>query len=301
MWQGVLKLARPVPLLTWTATTVALGTAAAGHLAPGWGAGLAAVTGGGALLQGYVTHGFNDLYDWASGTDQTTPGTLSGGSHAVREGLLTPLDLRRLAIGGSVLYLALLIWAAANRSPWLLPLGVAALLSAVLYSVPPARLCYRPWSGEWAGIFPPLAAGVLATGLAVGLRFDAVLLVTAIIQGVLCVGSVMEHHLADIASDWQAVPQKRTSPAYWKNVRGRAPSEIAAAYDGMATALAIAAAVVIGPRFWWCASMAGLSAVLAWRTRVGDLADEIRRDWYLKLLALANAAGYVVMAAIGVP
>jgi 1,4-dihydroxy-2-naphthoate octaprenyltransferase len=253
------------------------------------------------LLQGYVTHGFNDLYDWASGTDQTTPGTISGGSHTVREGLLTPLDLRRLALGGTALYLVVLIWAAANRSPWLLPLGVVALASAVLYSVPPARLCYRPWWGEWAGIFPPLTAGVLATGLAVGLRFDAVLLVTAVIQGVICVASVMEHHLADIASDWQAVPQKRTSPAYWQHVRGRAPSEIAAAYDGMAMVVALAAVVAIGPRFWWCVTMAGLSGVLAWRTRVGDLDDEIRRDWYLKMLAIANAAGYVVMAVLGIP
>ena len=301
MLRGAVRLARPIPLVTWTATSVALGAASASHFATGWLGGMAAVTMGGVLLQGYVTHGLNDLYDWASGTDRTTPGTLSGGSHAIREGLLQPRDLRWLAGIAGTIYLALLVVTALWRSLWLLPLGLVALAASALYSVPPARLCYRPWWGEWAGIFPALVAGVLATGLAVAERAGATLVLTAFVQGILCIASVMEHHLADIESDWEAVPRKRTSPAYWQKTRGRSPAEIAAAYDLVAAGLAVAAAETIGPRFWWSAGVAMISCVIAWRTRVGELSDEIRRDWWLKAVAVAHALGYVFLAAAGIP
>jgi 1,4-dihydroxy-2-naphthoate octaprenyltransferase len=300
MVRGALQLARPVPLITWSLTTVVLGLAAAGHWETGWPVAVAAVLGGGVLLQGYVTHALNDLYDWASGTDQMTPGRLSGGSHVVGDGLLDLGSLRWLAIVGAGLYLTMLVWVGAWRGPTIWGLGAAALMASVAYSLPPFRLSYRPLWGEWAGIFPPLAAGVLATGWAVAGRVGPVLAVTAFIQGILCVASVMEHHLVDIDSDWAAHPQKRTSPAYWQRVRGRPGSQVASAYDAGAALISMAAALALGPRFWWSAFIALLSAAIAWTTRGGDVRDETRRDWALKTLAVVHAAGYAVLAWAGV-
>jgi 1,4-dihydroxy-2-naphthoate octaprenyltransferase len=300
MLRGALRLARPVPLMTWSATTVVLGAAAAAAYKPGWPLAVGAVAVGGGLLQGYVTHGLNDLYDWQSGTDQTTPGTLSGGSHAVRDGLLTQADLRWLAGVGAGLYVALLVWVGVWRTTALWPLGGVALAAAVLYSLPPARFCYRPWAGEWLGIFPPIAAGVLAAGIAIGGQLGATLVATAVIQGILCVASVMEHHMVDIESDWAAIPQKRTSPAYWQKTVRRRGCEIAALYDAAGALMAGAAALVIGPRFWWSAVVSMVSAGVAYRTRVGDVEDEIHRDWWLKGLAVVHAAGYAALAVLGV-
>src|SRR5256885_1367379 len=73
---------RLIPVLLWSYTAVALGTAIA-YLASGslnvlWFLAALAL---GALIQGWVTHAINEIYDWRSGTDQVGGRALSGGSH----------------------------------------------------------------------------------------------------------------------------------------------------------------------------------------------------------------------------
>lgn len=293
---GLLKLARPLQLGIWTGSTVLLGLTAERRFVAGWEVALTVVAVGGVALQGYITHGLNDLYDWQSGTDQTTPGRISGGSHVMRDGLL---DIRRiwLTVGAAMaIYLGLLAWMGGVRTMLLWPLGIVALLASVFYSVPPLRFCYRPLAGEWLGIFPAMTAGVLAAGLVVGESLTPVLWVTAILQGVICGASVMEHHLVDVDSDWAARPQKRTSPAYWQRAVGRPGSEVAAAYLGIACVISVAAALQIAPRFWWSAGLTMAGAFLALGTRWGNIEDETRHDYWLKFLGAANALGYLVIA-----
>lgn len=301
LWRGALKLARPIPLVTWTASTVLLGVAAEGRYAPGWPLAIITVLVGGILLQGYITHGLNDMYDWHSGTDQTTPGTLSGGSHVLQEGLLQLRQLGSLVKVALGLYLVLLLWLSWWRDPWFLALGLIGVIGAVVYSLPPFRLCYRPLAGEWLGIFPPVVAGVVAAGIAANAAISPALWMTALIQGVICNASVMEHHLVDVNSDWMARPQKRTSPAYWQKQVGRAGAEVSVSYEVLALGLAVYAALSIGPRFWWSAAIAVASGVIAFFTREGNVRDETFRDWCLKALAVLHAVGYAALALLGVP
>ncbi len=293
--EAVMRLGRPVQLVTWTASTVALGAVWAPRALPGWPLALAAVLVGGALLQGYVTHGLNDLYDWNSGTDRLNAGNYLGGSQALRQGLITVGELVRLVVVAGVAGLALLIWLASWRGAILGAMGLAALTSAVLYSLPPVRLCYRPLAGEWLGIFPPMVLGVLAAGWAMGERWSALLVAVAVIQGVICNASVMQHHVVDIDADWQATPQKRTSPAAWQRLYGRRGAEVPTAYAALAALMAAGAALTLSPRFWWSCLVAVLSGLVASGTRVDDARDRNARDWWLKALAVVHALGYGLM------
>lgn len=298
--RGVLRLARPIPLVTWTATTVVLGWTNAPGYTPQWGFVLVGVLLGGVLLQGYITHGLNDLYDWDSGTDQTTSGVISGGSHVFRQGLLTARHVWLAVAVATVIYGGLLILVTEARGSALAILGVVAITAAAAYSVPPLRLCYRPLLGEWLGIFPPVVAGVLAVGIAVGGHVTLLLAAVALVQGVLCVASVMEHHLVDVDSDWAAHPQKRTSPAVWQRGHGRPGSQVALLYQVFAVALSLGSALFVSPRFWWSAAIATCGIWVALQTRTGDHADETRRDWMLKGLAVLHSVGYVALAIAGI-
>jgi len=293
---GLVRLARPLQLSIWTGSTILLGLAASTRFVPGWGPALLAVAVGGVALQGYITHGLNDLYDWQSGTDQTTPGRISGGSHVMRDGLLSAKRIGAVVVAALVVYLSLLGLMGMVRSPLLWPLGLAALAAGVFYSLPPLRFCYRPLAGEWLGIFPAMTAGVLAAGIAVGERLTPVLWITAVLQGVICSASVMEHHLVDIDSDWAARPPKRTSPAYWQRAVGRRGSEVAAGYLGIACLLGVGAATLVAPRFWWSAALSAAGAVVALGTQAGNIEDETRHDYGLKFLGALNALGYLAMA-----
>jgi len=299
--KGVLQLARPLPLLTWSATSVALGWANAPGYRSGWPGALIMVLAGGILLQGYITHGLNDLYDWHSGTDQTTPGVISGGSHVLRAGLLTTGQMWRVVLAATFASVILLIWLASWRGSVLAALGGIALITAAAYSVPPLRLCYRPLIGEWLGIFPALVCGTLAAGFAVSERWSLQLLAVAVIQGVVCVASVMEHHLVDIDSDWAAHPRKQTSPAFWQRQVGRPGREVALGYQVVGLALSVGAAWLIASRIWWSVLVVAVGVVIIHRTRTGDHGDELRRDILLKSLAIIHALGYVAMAVIGLP
>lgn len=299
--RGVLQLARPVPLVTWCASTVILGWVNAPRYRPGWPVALVIVLIGGILLQGYITHGLNDLYDWHSGTDQTTPGVISGGSHVLRHGLLTTGQMWRVVIVATLASVVLLAVLANWRGALLAVLGAIALISAAAYSVPPLRFCYRPLAGEWLGIFPPIVCGTLAAGFAVSEQWSPLLLAVALIQGVVCVASVMEHHLVDVDSDWAASPQKRTSPAFWQRAVGRPGGEVALAYQLTALCLSLGAALAVAPRIWWSVVVVAAGVVVISQTKSGDHRDELRRDILLKSLAVIHALGYAGMALVGVP
>ena len=246
---------------------------------------------GGILLQGYITHGLNDYFDWQSGTDRDNPAWLSGGSHAVQSGRLLPEDVRAIAYLAIALYLALLLALSLWRGGIFALLGLPALVTAAAYSVPPMRLGYRPLLGEWLGMFPAIAAGVLAAGYAAGGVLAPERWAVAAINGILCNASVMEHHLADVDLDWDAQPRKGMSPAFWQKAIGRPGSEVAMAYSLLAWR--------ISPRFLLTAALGLLAAAFARGTRVGDRTDETRRDGLLKAIALLNAVGFAAFALLG--
>src|SRR2546425_3274030 len=86
---------RTIPVLLWSYTSVALGTALAFIDAPRidvvWFLVAMALAG---LVQGWETHAINEIFDWRSGTDRHgSPRALSGGSKVLNLGLLGERDL----------------------------------------------------------------------------------------------------------------------------------------------------------------------------------------------------------------
>src|SRR3989442_1391760 len=120
---------RLIPVLLWSYTAVALGTAiayfASGSLNVLWFLAALAL---GALIQGWVTHAINEIYDWRSGTDQVGGRALSGGSHVRNLELLGERDLWWVFAISSVAVAVLTAWVVRERAAWLY-----ALLGAMVH------------------------------------------------------------------------------------------------------------------------------------------------------------------------
>src|SRR3954471_17816824 len=146
---GVYLEIRVIPVLLWSYTGITLGTGLAGtdgSITP-WGY-LAAVAVG-VLLQGLVAHCVNEIADWRSGTDRDpAPRAISGGSKVIASGLLGTRELRAVGIAAALAATVVGVLAAATWGWILLAYGAAGLAGAVLYTLPPVRAAYRPFSGE---------------------------------------------------------------------------------------------------------------------------------------------------------
>lgn len=117
--------------LAWRATGQFSGWVTAGLLAYG-------------TCQQLYTVFANDLADEAHDRLNPTPTWLSGGSRVLLEGRVTPVALRRAALGMAVLAVlsvGILAWFSAVWG--LLPLALVGLLLLWAYSFPPLRLSYR--------------------------------------------------------------------------------------------------------------------------------------------------------------
>lgn len=211
--QGWFLEFRLIPVLLWSYTSVGLGTALAvaeqGTFDP-WRLGVAMALAG--LVQGWVTHAVNEIYDWRSGTDRDgRPRALSGGSKVRNLGLLTERDLWVIFGVSTAAVAVLAAYVALTRAPWLAALVGVGYALGVLYTLPPVATAYRPFVGEGFGGFPGvLLAGLGAYGIqALTLSWTAVLALSA--HALVCSGMLVMHHYADAPADAAARPVKRTT------------------------------------------------------------------------------------------
>ncbi len=282
---------RLIPVLLWSFTSVALGTALAvsetGRFDPGLLAVAMALAG---LVQGWVTHSVNEIYDWRSGTDRhPRPRALSGGSKVRNLGLLTERDLWWIFIASTVATVVLAAFVAWTRAGWLLLLIGAGWLLGVAYTLPPVATAYRPFLGEWLGGFPGvLLAGLGAYGIqALSLSWTAVLVLSA--HALVCTAMLVMHHYQDAPSDAAAVPPKRTTVVVLGPRRSRR----------YATALAAAGAALYGivavertPILFLGSALTVAAAVVHARTDLGNLKSITRNE--LRVIQLGIAAGLAV-------
>lgn len=165
------------------------------------------------LIHGGIAHAYNDREDWLSGTDQLSPGILSGGSGVVARGQYGTGEL--LWVGRAAFLLVLII---ASYFLWrfgaiIIILLAVALWSAFAYSCAPFRLAYHPLTGEWLCAFPAVFASVVGTFYVLTGTVKPTIIVAGGIQALLAMGLLMHHHISDISSDLQATPRKLTTVA----------------------------------------------------------------------------------------
>jgi hypothetical protein len=79
---GLIKLFRPIPVLSFTGNLMFINIAFAyNYRGIQWN--LLPLVAGGVLINGFLSHSLNDIYDWESGTDRLSKGILSGGSKVI--------------------------------------------------------------------------------------------------------------------------------------------------------------------------------------------------------------------------
>lgn len=165
------------------------------------------------LIHGIISHAYNDREDWLSGTDQQSPGILSGGSGVIKEGRFSLEELLQAGRWASlgVLVIGCYFW-------WRFGIIVIILLavavwSAMAYSCAPLRLAYYPLSGEWLCAFPALLAGVAGTYYLLTFDLQPAVLMAGAIHAWLAMGLLMHNHISDVSSDLTAQPRKLTTVA----------------------------------------------------------------------------------------
>lgn len=299
-WRGVVALMRPVPLAVWSLPTIAFGFLSQSGLKSSWEWALLLAVAGAMVLQGLITHGLNDLYDWQSGTDQQSPGVISGGSKVLLRGSLNVAGVWRTILVALGIYVILALGLAAYRGPWVLFWAAVGLTGSVLYSVPPLRLSYRPGLGEWVALFPAMISGVMLGVLAANPVLSLTVVIAVIWYGIFCVASVMQHHFGDIEADWASTPQKRTTPAYWSQAMKRSPKEPVAFYE----LLGIGIAVWGITRDFRVFLPALVATVLELALTVGTSLDEgighlTRRDLAIKMLVPLTVVALLVWRVAG--
>jgi len=282
---------RTIPVLLWSYTAVALGTALAAlegaRIDALWLLVAMALAG---LIQGWETHAVNEIFDWRSGTDRDrSPRALSGGSKVVSMGLLNEGDLWIILAASTAGVLALAAVVAAGRASWLLLFIAGGYVIGLAYTLPPIATAYRPFAGEFLGGFP----GVLLAGLgayaiqALQLTWTAVVALSA--HAFVCTAMLVVHHYLDANADAAAVPAKRTAVVVLGPARART----------YATSLAAAGAVLYGvlgvfvhPAFLLAAGLTVAAAVVHSRTDPTDLRSSTRNE--LRVIQLGIAAGLSV-------
>lgn len=187
------------------------------------------------VIHGGLTHLFNDYADHLSGTDELSPAILSGGSRLIQKKLITPESVYKIGKWISIsLIMIALIMAIINR----LELSILILIgvwAAYSYSLPPLRLSYRPFLGEWLSLFPAIFFLGLAGPWIILETIPLWAYQNAGINALVCMGWVMVHHIPDITADQKSKPMKKTSVVWFVNKFGLASANIPALiYYGMA-------------------------------------------------------------------
>lgn len=182
------------------------------------------------LIHGLLTHTFNDLTDYQSGTDQLSPGILSGGSRVLQTGTLSVRSLVQIGIGVSILLLFMTGMFFLLGYAKFAILTLVGIWGAAAYSLKPFQLAYYPFVGEWFCLFP--------TMLFLGIAAPWILLEhvpiwawqNALINAVWCMAWVMVHHIPDRDADRSARPIKRTSVVWTEDCFGGQAAKLPALF-----------------------------------------------------------------------
>ncbi|MFC4768481.1 prenyltransferase [Effusibacillus consociatus] len=271
-------LVRIVPVVSWSFCAILLSIGFAVHDLKGlssipWQV-VGSLFAGALLLQGVVAHAFNDHTDWKSGTDQKSPGILSGGSKVIPKGLYSERHLLLIGLAGIAASAGLgkyLSHLTSNYAWIFIAIGIWA---AVTYTAAPFRFAYFPLVGEWLAAFPAMIACTLGTYFVLTGSLSKPVVWASIIHSLLCIAWLMQHHTSDIDADLQATPRKVTTVAFAASIWGKEVTRhITAAYFLMAAFVGIVATLSVHKIFIFSVFCGLMGALAAWNTNPHNIGN----------------------------
>lgn len=269
--KGMVLLVRFVPVISWSFCAIVLSVGFAAHELKSFTSLPWSIIGilllGSLLLQGVAAHAFNDRTDWRSGTDQKSPGILSGGSKVIAKGFYTERQLIGIGIVGLVAAAGLGIYLTHLTSNLVWIFIAVGIWSAISYTVSPIRLAYYPLLGEWFAAFPAMVSCTLGTYYVLTGTLSRPIIVASLIHGLLCVAWLMQHHLCDVDADLEAIPRKVTTVAFVAARWGKhLTPNVAATYFLLAAFISIIATLAVHKIFIFSVFCSLMGALAAWNT-----------------------------------
>lgn len=176
---------------------------------------------GAVTIHGLLTHLFNDYSDFLSGTDEHSPAILSGGSRVIQKGIIKPQFVWQLGKWLAIMLLGVAIMMTFFDQWKISVLIVVGVWAAASYSLPPLRLSYRPFVGEWLSLFPSIFFLGLAGPWLILESVPKWAVQNAVINALVCMAWVMVHHIPDLDADQKAVPVKQTTVVWFTNTFGQ--------------------------------------------------------------------------------
>lgn len=242
------------------------------------------------LIHGVVSHAFNDREDWLSGTDQLSPGILSGGSGVVANNQYTLEELSLIGKTTLLMVCIIAIYFIWRVGPPILILLAVAIWSALAYSCPPLRLAYHPLSGEWLCGFPAVLGCAVGTFYVLTHTIHGIVLLAGAIHALYAIGLLMHHHLSDISSDLQSTPRKVTTVALVSITLGMAKTPVVEfVYFLLVFLLGIVGALFYHPVFWITILLALGCIVISLTTDPEDILAITRQEYLLYALIIGDA------------
>lgn len=300
---GLWRLFRFLPVLSWSICAFALGVGlAAGspeYIPANWGH-VALVALAGMALQGITAHAYNDLEDWRSGTDRKSPGILSGGTRVIRDGLLGEGSLSMIGLAGLLLPVIAGIYFSMLRGPMATVFLLVGMWACLAYTLPPFRLAYRPWLGEWLAAFPAILSCTAGSFFVLTGHITVRVLVVGTLHGLFSLGWLMQHHLSDLFADLEALPPKITTVAFAYQRWGlTGAGAIPAAYFSLAALGGSVSGFFLNPVFFLAVVPALLCIYLAVTTDPLDVYSITGREKGMIALTSGHAVVLAVLLGMG--
>jgi 1,4-dihydroxy-2-naphthoate octaprenyltransferase len=286
----LLRLLRLFPVILWSGGAFLIGAtmgfADTGSLSIG---ALMAALSCAVLLQGISAHAFNDVVDWSSGTDASSPGVLSGGTKVIPLKIFTPIALKRIGTGSAAFALVFALILAGRERPGIWICFAIGVWAALFYTLPPFKLAYRPFLGEWTAAWPGVTAvGAGSYYLAAG-QLSTLAFLASGIHGLLALGWLMQHHLSDIEADLSAKPVKLTTPAYVHRMLGQRWAPAVPAFYYLLAMFASARSAAYSYIFFFPLAAALICASVSVKTNTGDINDITSREITTGVIIIINS------------
>lgn len=242
------------------------------------------------LIHGLIAHALNDHEDWISGTDQSSPGILSGGSRVIIKGRYNLRQLITVSKAALLVVMAIAVYFVWTAGPLFLVILAIGLWSALAYSCSPLRLAYHPLAGEWLCGFPAVFTCTAGTFYILTGYLNLMAVTAGAINAMLAIGLLMHHHISDIKSDLQAWPPKVTTVAWAaRNLGIKSTVLIEVLYFLIALITGIGGGLILHPVFWISVPVAMCCIAAALNTDPENIMSITKNEYLLYSLIIGDA------------